>query len=126
MRIFVVSLLLLVFLVGGLFLYTGYLYRESDVMLSSIDALARAAESEDWDKTDAAMEETDRLIEEKTPRLALFTDHSILDDIMLTTSAAKGYVKYRETPELMAEIETLRALIAHIPKREKLSLYNIF
>jgi len=26
----------------------------------------------------------------------------------------------------MAEIETLRSLISHIPKREQLSLYNIF
>lgn len=126
MRIFIVSLVLLALVVTGLCLYTHFLYRESEAMLSSIDALSHAAESEDWEKTAAAMEETDKLIEEKTPRLALFTDHSILDEIMTTTSSAKGYAKCREAPELMAEIETLRALIAHIPKREKLSLYNIF
>ncbi len=126
MRIFYVSLALLLVIVIGLFFYSDFLTRESGEMLTLIDNLSHAAEKEDWPKTDAAMEKVTQKWEETSPRLALFSDHSLLDEIMLTTAAAGGYVKYRETPELMAEIETLRSLVEHIPKREKLSLYNIF
>lgn len=126
MRAFILSLVLTLVLLIGLFCYSGFLSRESENMLSLIDNLSRAAENADWENTERAMEAVNATWEKTSPRLALFTDHSLLDEIMLTTAAAGGYVKYRETPELMAEIETLRTLIGHIPKREQLSLYNIF
>lgn len=126
MRVFIAALALLLVLLIGLFCYSGFLTRESDTMLSLIDTLSREAEQGDWKNTEHAMDTLRDTWEKTSPRLALFTDHSLLDEIMLTTAAAGGYVKYREMPELMAEIETLRTLIGHIPKREQLSLYNIF
>ncbi len=126
MRIFYFSLALLLVLLVGLFFYSNFLTHCSDKILSGIDRLSDAAEQEDWTETEQALAAVRKTWEETSPRLALFTDHSLLDEIMLTTAAAEGYVKYRESPELMAEIESLRSLVSHIPKREKLSLYNIF
>ncbi len=126
MRIFYVSLALLLVIITGLFWYSHFLDSRSGQMLSLLDTLSRAAEEEDWPGTEKAMEEVSRAWENLSPRLALFTDHALLDDIMLTAAAADGYVRYREVPELRAEIETLYALISHIPNREKFSLYNIF
>ncbi len=126
MRIFYGSLALLLVILIGLFLYTDFLEDKSGQLLSLLDELSRAAESEDWEKTEQAMEKVNQTWEEVSPRLALFTDHSLLDEIMLTTAAAGGYIKYRESPELRAEIDSLYALVSHIPKRERFSLYNIF
>lgn len=126
MRILIVSLVLLLLIIGGLIYFDAFIGRESDAILSVLDELFAAASGEDWEKTDALMAEADTIIEEKSPRFALFTHHDILDEIMQTTAAAKGYAKSREAPELVAELETLRAMISHIPKREALSLYNIF
>ncbi len=126
MRIFIVSLVLLLLICGGLIYYSAFIGQESDALLSVLDELFTAASTENWAKTDALMEKADGMIEEKSPRFALFTHHDILDEIMQTTASAKGYAACREAPELVAELETLRAMIAHIPKREALSLYNIF
>jgi len=126
MRAFFLALALALAILIGLYCYSGFLSRQSENMLSLIDTLAREAESGNWENTEHAFETLRDTWEKTSPRLALFTDHSLLDEIILTTAAAGGYVKYRELPELMAEIETLRSLISHIPKREQLSLYNIF
>ena len=126
MRTFFFSLALLLALVTGMFFYSHFLSTESQNLLSLIDSLSAAATDENWEESERAMENLEGEWERTSPRLALFTDHSLLDDIMLTTAAAGGYLRHREIPELMAEVETLRTLVEHIPKREKLSLYNIF
>lgn len=126
MRTFCFALLLLVIIVTGLFLYNSFLIRESDALLVDIDRLSRAVDEGDWGKADEALDKMLSAWEKASPRLALFTDHSVLDDILLTTSAASGYARTREGPELCAELETLRSLVSHIPMRERLTLYNIF
>ena len=126
MRTFCFALLLLAIIVTGLFLYNSFLVRESDALLADIDRLSRAVDEENWEKVDETLDAVLSGWEKASPRLALFTDHSLLDDILLTTSAASGYAKTREGPELCAEIETLRSLVSHIPMRERLTLYNIF
>ena len=125
MRIFYFSLVLFLALLIALVSYSGYLTSCTDSLLEKIEALTAAAGKEDWTETEKALEDVNRACEETSRRLSLFTDHALLDEIMLTTARAKGYANYRETPELMAEIESLRTLISHIPKREQLSLYNI-
>lgn len=126
MRTFCFALILLAIIVTGLFLYNSFLVRESDALLEDIDRLSRAVDEGDWKKADEALDKMLSAWEKASPRLALFTDHSVLDDILLTTSAASGYARTREAPELCAELETLRSLVSHIPMRERLTLYNIF
>ncbi len=126
MRTFIFALVLLCLITGGLFLYGDYLEKESETLLSALSPLYDAALSEDWGNAEAYLSDVSRLLEEKTPRLAVFTDHDILDDINEVAAKAKAYTAGREAPELLAEIETLRAMISHIPKREALTFYNIF
>lgn len=125
MRIFFLALALLLVISVGIVFFTGFLERETDRLLSLVDTLSRTVEAENWDEAGKAMEKVKQEWEKLSPRLALFTDHSLLDEIMSTSASAGGYVRYREAPETMAEIEVLRSLIRHIPIREKLSLYNI-
>lgn len=126
MRTFVIALVLLCLICGGLSLYGVYLDRESEALLSALSPLYDATIKEDWAHAESLLSEMEGLLEEKTPRLAVFTDHDILDDINETAARARGYVISREAPECIAEIEALRAMLEHIPRREALTFYNIF
>lgn len=126
MRIFIVSLVLFVMLTACL---TGYhLFLENTVqgLMRAVDTLDEAARVEDFTSAHAALSDAEEAWEKASPRLALFITHEILDEIMHTLAEAKGYLYFRESPELMAETETLRVLIEHIEKREAPSLHNIF
>ena len=126
MRSVFFALLLLLAVLIGLFAFSGYLGDKSEGLLSVVDALITATRDESWEEVDEGLSRLSENWETLSPRLALFSDHSLLDEIMLEVSSAKGYAAYREAPELLADLETLRSLIAHLPKREALSLYNIF
>lgn len=125
MRIFYFSLALFLVLLISLTAYGGFLTDCTDELMGKIETLATAVGEENWAETEKALAEVRRSWEEASPRLALFADHALLDEIMLTAARAEGYARYRESPELTAEIEALRTLVSHIPKREQLSLYNI-
>lgn len=126
MRTVFFSFLLLLAILGSLFVYSSYLTHQSDALISEVDGLLSATRAEDFGAVKSKMEDFTKSWEKASPRLALFTDHSTLDDIMLEASEAKGYAETADGPELLASLETLRSLISHIPKREALSLYNIF
>lgn len=63
----------------------------------------------------------------KTKRVwAVFIDHYEIDNIEECVVKTKMLMKEGEDkPQLLAEIETLKFYIAHIPKREKLNFQNI-
>lgn len=126
MRTFIIAIILLCLICGGLSIYGVYLDRESEALLSALSPLYDAVLAENWDAAESLFSEMERLLEEKTPQLAVFTDHDILDDINETAARAQGYVRCREAPECIAEMESLRAMLRHIPKREALTFYNIF
>lgn len=126
MRSFVWSLVFLAVLLLALYGYMVYLDHASENLLLLVDGLDAAAREEDWEKAEAEVQEIADAWEKTVPRFALFTDHGVLDDVMQTIAELKGYLRFREEAEFMAETETLRALIEHIPKREALTIYNIF
>ncbi len=126
MRSFALSLALLLLLISGLGIYFQYVKKESGRLLTMTEAVEESLKEEEWEKADRDLSEMKKAWEETSPKLALFTDHSLLDEILTTVSEAEGFLLYREAPELMAKLETLRTLFDHIPTREKLSLYNIF
>lgn len=126
MRIFIISLGLLFVLTVALGGYNLFLKSSTRELLEYVDALDAAAREEDWEEAETALLEASSAWEETSTHLALFITHDLLDEIMHTLAEAKGYLFFRESPELMAETETLRVLIEHIEKREEPSIHNIF
>ncbi len=126
MRSFVWSLVFAAVLLGAMYGYKVYLNDVSENLLTLVDHLDAAAREEDWESAETATDTLADAWEKTGPRLALFTDHDALDDVMQTVAELKGYLRFRESAEFMAETETLRALLEHIPKREALTIYNIF
>ena len=113
-------------LLFALYGYMVYLDHASEKLLRLVDTLDAAAREEDWENAEERVQAVSDAWEKTGPRFALFTDHGVLDDVMQTIAELKGYLRFREEAEFMAETETLRALIEHIPKREALTIYNIF
>ena len=119
-------LLLMLVLLLGFFLYDHALRSDADTLLSHTDALRRAAENDDWDGAAGALRDLNETWNSASEQLAFFTEHAELDEIMLKKASITAYVRCREKPELLAEIGALEELLAHIPKKEELTLDNIF
>lgn len=55
----------------------------------------------------------------------LLIDHQEIDNIDLSVSKMKEYVKGKDRVNALAEISSLKLLFEHIPKKDSLSLTNI-
>ena len=126
MRIFIISLVLLLVLMVALGGYMLFLKSTTGELLDFIDAMDAAAREENWAAAHSVLEEAFNTWETVSPNLALFITHELIDEIMHTFAEAKGYLYFRESAEFMAETETLRVLIEHILEREAPSIHNIF
>lgn len=126
MRIFIISLVLLLGLMAALGGYMVFLKNTTADLLDFVDAMDAAAREENWVAAHSVLEEAFITWETVSPNLALFITHELIDEITHTFAEAKGYFYFRESAEFMAETETLRVLIEHIEEREAPTLHNIF
>ena len=113
-------------LISGIFFAQLSLEKVSEDMTKPLDGLTEAVDSGDWAAADMICNElSDRWVDNAV-WLSMLIDHSETDLIITTISELSQYEKYRDKPELMAKAETLRELIAHIPKKERVNFENIF
>jgi len=88
-----------------------------DIQISIID--------KEWDRLS---EETNRLNDkwdQMSKWMSCVIEHDEIDNIMISVASIKEYARYREIPELMAELSALYELINHIPIKERLLPQNI-
>lgn len=125
MRGTVVSAVLLALVIILMATAQAALFKESESTAELIKMLRNAAETEKWDEAQDLMEEITEKWESSQIWVSMLIDHEEVDSVATTLAALSQYVKYQETPELMAELETFRHLIEHIPRRESPALQNI-
>ncbi|MBO4898144.1 MAG: DUF4363 family protein [Clostridia bacterium] len=113
-------------LILGMIFAQMSLEKAGDEMTKPLDALTSAVDSDDWETADSVLKDLSEKWAENDKWLAMLIDHGETDLIITTMSEISQYEKYRDKPELMANIETLRELLAHIPKKERVTLENIF
>ena len=126
MRGVVTAVCLFIVMLIGIVLTQQLIIRTSDCIIEEINVLKENVNKEDWDRVDESEEKLEQDWEKGEKWIAMLVDHEELDLIMTTVAALKEYKKYREVPELMAEISTLEKLIEHIPHKEAPILENIF
>ncbi|MGE5458328.1 MAG: DUF4363 family protein, partial [Methanococcaceae archaeon] len=56
---------------------------------------------------------------------ALLLDHQEIDNINISLSKMKEYIKGKNKNDSLAEVSTLKLLFIHIPEKEAISLKNI-
>lgn len=57
---------------------------------------------------------------------AVLINHEEIDNIDMSLTRLKSFVKYNDTEEAMAEYNTFKMLVDHIPENQRFSLVNIF
>ena len=123
--LYLASAIFAVLILGIIFAQLS-LEKVGEDMTKPLDKLTEAVDSDDWDVADNICSELSDRWEDNAIWLAMLIDHSETDLIITTISEISQYEKYRDKPELMAKAETLRELIAHIPKKERVNFENIF
>lgn len=126
MRTFIVAILLIVLVLGGLVTYANLLFDTRDAMLQKTEILRLAAQNADWQRAADAAHALKDDWQKTAKKLALLVEHIELDEIMLATARATAYAENREGPELLAEVYSLEELFEHIAAKEALTIYNIF
>ena len=126
MRGTITAALLFAALITGMFFAQTSLEKTGDEMTKPLDELTEAVERDDWETADFVLKDLSEKWKENEKWLAMLIDHSETDLIITTMSEISQYEKFRDKPELMANVETLRELIKHIPKKERVTFENIF
>lgn len=125
MRGTLVSAVLLALIIVLMAVSQAALLRESEGICALAEELRGEAEAESWENAQNIMEEINKKWETGQSWIAMLIDHEEIDSVVSTLAALSQYVRYRELPELMAELETFRRLIEHIPRKESAELQNI-
>lgn len=121
----IIAALIFAVLVTGMYFAQMSLEKVGEDMTKPLDELTEAVDKDDWNTADAVCKDLSEKWEQNAVWLSMLIDHSETDLIITTMSELSQYEKFRDKPELMAKVETLRELAEHIPKKERVTLENI-
>lgn len=119
----ILSVLILI-LLGG-YIFYSYILESSHLMdkeLTTLDSSVRGAK---WSSASSSILRVENKWSGMKDTWALFIDHQELDNINLSMTKIKQYIKGKDTIDSLAEISSLKLLFEHIPEKEALSMKNI-
>jgi len=122
--ILVSVLLITVILSGSLTLY--YLDKSAGVLELSIVSAGKSVTDKQWTSAEKQLEEFSKNWENTKYFWSMLVDHFEIDNIEDSYNKTKMYVESEDYSSSLAELETLRHYIRHIPEKEGFTLENIF
>jgi hypothetical protein len=125
-RAFKISIALLITIILGSIVYIYWLNTTSNNLLSKIDKLEDAVQSNNWSAAEKQLDDIQKGWEKTEKWMTTLIDHQEIDAIKITLAKLSQYVHYKEVADFMAESATLKLLIKHIPGKEKINLSNLF
>lgn len=125
MKSIIIILVILVFLFVSSYLMSDYIIKSSKIVDSELIKLDSVVRSKDWNAASYNLVSTENKWKDIKDKWALLVDHQEIDNIDLSMSKMKEFVKGRNLTDSLAEISSLKLLFEHIPKRDSLSWVNI-
>jgi hypothetical protein len=122
--IVVVILLIVIILSGSLALY--YLGRSSGQLELLVNSASISVENKEWTSAQKQLDEFEKNWVKTRPYWSMLVDHFEIDHIEDSYEKAKKYVETQEYPSSLAELESLKHYILHIPRKEGFTMQNIF
>ena len=126
MRAIIIIVVVLVIIFTGSIASANFLQSSSGSMNQELKIVYEKVKSKEWDKAHQQLQ----LVDEKWGKIkdswAVFLDHQEIDNIELSLSKMREYVKNGDKIQSLAEISLLKLLFEHIPEKEKFSFKNIF
>lgn len=119
----VVSLVLVIIISGVLTLY--YLNRSCEKLEKAVDSAGLLIQTKQWDSAEKFLDAFATDWDRTKFGWAILLDHFEIDNIDNSYIKTRKYVECKDYPSALAELESLKAYIKHIPKKESFSLENI-
>lgn len=125
MKTTAVSCVLFVLLICGT-VFSQYAIESACENLSNeAKTLQDAVQKGDWDTADGLVRELKDDWEKTEKWITALTNHGDTDVIATVLASVTQFERFREIPELMAEVHTLSEHFMHIPKKQRPTLQNI-
>lgn len=122
----VITVVLLAF-IFVLDLGSYYYLKDTAMSISqSIEALPEKIENEKWDTATDDLNKASNRWSSVKGIWAVLINHDEIDKIDMSLVRLRSFVQYNDTEEAMAEYNTLKMLVKHIPENQRFSLVNIF
>ncbi|MGE5473555.1 MAG: DUF4363 family protein [Ignavibacteriales bacterium] len=122
--ILLITLVLVIIFVSGLLMY-DYISKTSKSIDTELAKLDKEVRINKWIPAYKILSTMENKWIDLKDKWALFVDHQEIDNIDLSISKMKEYIKKNDTVDALAEISSLRLLFEHIPKKESLTLTNV-
>lgn len=120
----IVSILLITVILSGI-LTLYYLDKSAGVLELSILSAAKSVTDKQWNSAEKQLEEFSRNWKRTKYFWAMLVDHFEIDNIEDSYNKTKMYVESEDYSSSLAELETLRHYIRHIPEKEGFTFENI-
>jgi len=125
MKTFIIALLVLLILISGMFVYSGYIKRVEQDFTKIIDEISDLVSKGQWEYAKKKSNDLNNLWEKSEKKLAIFNDHGDLDEIRLVIGDLEESISFTDTEHSKKAIESIRVLFERLIKNESLSLENI-
>ncbi|NLJ75905.1 MAG: DUF4363 family protein [Peptococcaceae bacterium] len=126
MRLLVVLTIIFVAILSFGFWTNHLLQDATDEMVHKITQIEQALEESQWEQALANTDELEETWKEKTKWWPSFLDHQEIDNIEFTMTKTREYIAKENTPLSWAHLAELKLMIKHVPKKESLTIENIF
>ncbi|MDI3534174.1 MAG: hypothetical protein PWQ82_539 [Thermosediminibacterales bacterium] len=125
MRVIIVTFILFcVFLSLG-FYTVSFLDKTSSSMADILNKIEKAVVQENWPDANKSLSVLEKQWRQNQPYWSILINHHEIDNIELSITHIKEYIKSKNTSEARAEIAGMKLFLKHIPENEKLSLENV-
>ena len=109
-----------------LMVFTGVaLERAGAKMCDMLETVCDNVEKEQWEMATKNISGLKKEWEKNEEWITMLVNHNETEKVVENIYALEQYIKYKETPELMATARTLHKLFEHIPGKERPTLENI-
>jgi hypothetical protein len=123
----VLSVLVILVIAFVLFsLWEGYVTSSSKELLSYAEQARQYGLQENWEEAGKALDTFDAKWNSMRDLWHAFIDHTEIDNISFSLARAHALVEVQGLDNYAAEIAALAEMLRHIPRRQTLSLGNLF
>ncbi|MEF9951311.1 MAG: DUF4363 family protein [Clostridium sp.] len=113
------------FLFLGTYAIRYYLSASSDSMLLKVNIIESHLSNGSINQAENEAKTLMLQWEETEKKWTLFTNHHEIDNITTSLKNTIAFIKFKDIPNSMANLEALRHYIEHIPIMEEVTLRNI-
>ena len=125
MRTFIISLVVLSFLMAGISIYSKYLDDAMNDIDECLKQISSYTNTNNWDTCKEKVYDLADIWNKNEPILAMFNDHEDVDKVKLAIGELKENVLLEEYAHTTKSLKETKILLERIKKNETLSLENI-